>query len=183
MERLRKSILIILILVLIDQLTKIFINTFFNHVSFRLLNNKLGFKVYLNKYYMSMFNHEFNLGLSIVTLTFINLVLLYFLVTFYLYVLKANALNSKIRICMIVVIAANICSIIDKIFWGGSLDFIVFFGYIIDIKDIYAHIGVALGYFLYIYEYRIMKRNLEQIKVLSLNGYIKFIKSIFKIRL
>ncbi|WP_067143157.1 signal peptidase II [Oceanivirga salmonicida] len=180
MEKLRKNILIILILVLIDQLTKIFINTFFNHISFRLLNNKLGFDVYLNKDYMSLFNLKLNLGLGIPTLIFFNLVSLCLVVTFYLYVLKSNALNSKIRVCMMVVIAAIICSIIDKIFWGGSLDFIVFFGYIIDIKDIYVNIGLALGYFLYIYVYVIMKRNLEQIKVLTLNGYIKFIKSIFK---
>lgn len=129
---------------------------------------------------MSIFNHDFNLNLSIGILIFINLVILLFLVTYYLYILEFNALNSKIRACMFITIAGAICSLLDKIFWGGSLDFIVFFGYIIDLKDIYLYTGVLLGIILFIHEYVIMKRNIEKAEVLSLKNYIEFIKSLIK---
>lgn len=71
MEKIKKSKLMILTLVLIDQLVKIIINIFFKDVSFRLFNKKLGFEVYLNKDYVSVFNHDFDLNLSIGILIFI----------------------------------------------------------------------------------------------------------------
>ncbi|WP_282925747.1 signal peptidase II [Helcococcus kunzii] len=182
MEKIKKTIYLTLILVLIEQLAKIIVNIFFNNISFRLLNGRIGFDVYLNKDYMSIFNHDYNLKLSIGTLIFIGILTLLFLFTYYMYILKNNALNSQIRFCLILVIISGICSLIDKIFWGGSLDFIVFFGYIIDIKDIYLYVGVILGISLFIYEYVIMKRNLEQAEILSLKGYIKFLKNIFRMK-
>lgn len=177
MEIRKKSGLIIITLVLIDQLTKIIINSHFKEISFKFLNGKLGFNVYLNTEYMSVYNHNFNLNLSIGVLIFISIAILLFLVSYYMYVIKNNALNSKIRFCMILVIAATLCSLIDRVFWGGSLDFIVFFGYIIDFKDIFLYFGVLVGIILFIYEYVIMKRNVEKAEVLSLKGYINFMKN------
>lgn len=80
---------------------------------------------------------------------------------------------------MILVIAATICSLFDKIFWGGSLDFILFFRYIIDVKDIYLYIGGIMGIILFLYRYEIKKTNLEEIESLSYKGYFKFLKNIF----
>lgn len=52
MEIRKKSGLIIITLVLINQLTKIIINSYFKEFSFKFLNGKLGFNVYLNTEYM-----------------------------------------------------------------------------------------------------------------------------------
>ncbi len=41
-------------------------------------------------------------------------------------------------------IVAAICSTIDRLFWGGSLDYILIANYIIDLKDIYLTIGGIL---------------------------------------
>lgn len=174
-EQINKTRNLIILLVLIDQVTKIIVNIFFRNISFRILWGRIGFEIYLNKYYMSVFNSYFNFNLSILTLTIMNLFILFFLSTFYLYVLKQKALDIKIRTCLSIVIATCVCSIVDKIFWGGSLDFIVFFGYIIDIKDILLCVGVILGSVLYVYKYEIRKINLEEIENLSYSGYFKYL--------
>lgn len=179
MGKIKETKLIILILVLIDQITKIVVNSFFKEKSFRLLYGKLGFEVYLNKYYMSIFNSNLGLNLSTLILTFINLIILIFLVSFYLYIIKTNSLNKVLRLSLILIISANICSIIDKVFWGGSLDFIVFFGYIIDIKDILLYLGVLSFGIIYIYKYEIRKIDMKDVENLKFKNYLKYIKSIF----
>lgn len=179
MEKIKKSGLLIIILILIDQLTKIIVNIFLKDVSFRVLNGRLGFDVYLNKDYMSMFNRNFGLNLSALTLTLINIGILLFLISLYLYVLKNDGLNKKIRICIVIVIAAALCSIIDKIFWGGSLDYIVSFGYIYDLKDVMLYFGVILGIILFLYKYQIKKIDLNEIENLSYSGYFKYLLKIF----
>lgn len=179
MGKIKETKLIIFVLVLIDQITKIVVNSFFKEKSFRFLYGKLGFEVYLNKYYMSIFNSNLGLNLSTLILTFINLITLIFLVSFYLYIIKSNSLNKVLRLSLILIISANICSIIDKVFWGGSLDFIVFFGYIIDIKDILLYLGVLSFGIIYIYKYEIRKIDMKDVEDLKFENYFKYIKSIF----
>ncbi len=179
MDKIKNSKLIIFILVLIDQITKLVVNSFFNEKSFRFLYGKLGFDVYLNKYYMSIFNSNLGLNLSTLVLTLINLITLLFLISFYLYIVESNSLNKLLRISLILIISANICSIIDKVFWGGSLDFIVFFGYIIDIKDILLYLGVFSFGIIYIYKYEIRKIDMRDVENLKFKNYFKYIKSIF----
>lgn len=41
-------------------------------------------------------------------------------------------------------IGASTCSLIDKIFWHGSLDFLVFMGFIHDLKDCYSYLAEIL---------------------------------------
>ena len=179
MDKIKNSKLIIFILVLIDQITKLVVNSFFKEKSFRFLYGKLGFDVYLNKYYMSIFNSNLRLNLSTLVLTLINLITLLFLISFYLYIVESNSLNKLLRISLILIISANICSIIDKVFWGGSLDFIVFLGYIIDIKDILLYLGVFSFGIIYIYKYEIRKIDMRDVENLKFKNYFKYIKSIF----
>jgi signal peptidase II len=43
------------------------------------------------------------------------------------------------------ILAGAVCSVIDKIFWGGSLDFIGLFSwFIFDTKDLFITIGVTI---------------------------------------
>lgn len=128
---------------------------------------------------MSIFNRDFGWNLSTITLILINLGILLFLISFYLYVLKNNGLNKKIRLCIVIVIAAALCSIIDKIFWGGSLDFIVSFGYIYDLKDVMLYFGVIVGIILFLYKYQIRKKDLNEIENLSYSGYFNYLLNVF----
>lgn len=80
---------------MINQLTKIIVNIFFKDISFRVLNGMLGFDIYLNRDYMSMFNSDFGLDLSTLTLILINIRIFLFLISLYLYVLESEESNKK----------------------------------------------------------------------------------------
>lgn len=53
----------------------------------------------------------------------------------------------------IVALSGCLCSLIDKVFWGGSLDYILFFELILfDLKDVYVLIALVLLIFFLIKE-------------------------------
>ena len=53
--------------------------------------------------------------------------------------------NFFVDLCYIFIIAGSACSLIDKIFYGGSLDFIVISNlFIADFKDIYINMAIFL---------------------------------------
>ena len=50
---------------------------------------------------------------------------------------------SHFRICFLFILSGALCSLIDKIFYGGSLDFIGISNlFIADIKDLYINLGL-----------------------------------------
>lgn len=67
--------------------------------------------------------------------------------------------------------AASISSTIDRVFWGGSLDFIVVAGWIVDFKDIYLTLGLI---FLVFYAFKNM--DLES----NWRDDLKLVKQYFK---
>jgi signal peptidase II len=91
----------------------------------------------------SAFNRIFNLNISNTTLIIATLPVL--LISLYLYKLvNKNKLNLLIKSACSLCLAGAICSLIDKILWGGSLDYLVLSKYIIDLKDIYLYGGALL---------------------------------------
>lgn len=49
--------------------------------------------------------------------------------------------NTVLDIATLMIFAGVVCSLVDKIFWKGSLDYILFFSKIVDLKDIYMFAG------------------------------------------
>lgn len=138
----RKKLLIIIILILIDQSIKIIISNFFicKELYFKKI---IGFLPYLNESQLSIFNNEINLNLDITILSLINLLLIAALICFY-FILKKCSNKSSIKylnIMFVFLLSGTLCSFIDKQFYGGSLDYLVFGSIIIDLKDIYLLIG------------------------------------------
>lgn len=128
------------ILILVDILIKIVIDVCFMNVQFYVFDG-LGFKPFLNTEQLSVFNNEFNMGLSLPVLFVINIISI--LGTFYIVekYKKVFLWNKIADIGFKLVLAGTICSFIDKVVWGGSLDYILFFGKIVDLKDIYLVVG------------------------------------------
>lgn len=61
----------------------------------------------------------------------------------YVYICKKREYTDKYyEITFILVISGALCSLLDKIVYGGSIDFILFFGHIYDLKDIYLFLGI-----------------------------------------
>lgn len=57
------------------------------------------------------------------------------------YVKKRKEWNTVLDIATLMIFAGVVCSLVDKIFWKGSLDYILFFSKIVDLKDIYMFAG------------------------------------------
>ena len=102
-----------------------------------LIDGWLGFLPHINRDQLSMFNLEFNLDVSTTTLIVLNAVILIALLLIYYRIKKLSYMNRHIKMILLLFISASVCSIIDKIALGGSLDYILIKTWIIDIKDIY----------------------------------------------
>ena len=76
----------------------------------------------------------------------VNLMILFlYLAGYQLYKIKQKKTTIVIRIIMICGLAGCLCSLIDKIFWGGSLDFLQIPGFFIfDGKDAYLTLSEVL---------------------------------------
>lgn len=104
---------------------------------FNIFSNVIIYKPKLNDKF-SWINSVFDLGIGLWS----HLILMSFLAIIicisYKYI-KHRGVNSKgIDLGFIFLVSGFICSLIDKIFWGGSLDFIRLKGlFTFDIKDCY----------------------------------------------
>lgn len=132
----------IFLLVSLDQILKIIISMFFKNTEFYILDKFLGFKVVLNSEHSSVFNGEFlNLNISMNILIILSIFNCLFLISLYKYLKYINIKTKSVYTGIILFISAGIATTIDRIFWGGSLDYMVFSRYILDLKDIYLVIG------------------------------------------
>ncbi len=63
------------------------------------------------------------------------------MIALYVYLKRKYNDNKLVDPSMILYTSGAVCSLIDKIFWSGSLDYILFFRQISDLKDIYLLAG------------------------------------------
>ena len=149
-----------IVLIMIEQLIKCIIYFNFMHNEIVFFDNKIGFKPYINKDQLSIFNNELDLKLNLITLILINIVALVLLFITYKYVKNKEYTNRYFKNSFYLLAIGAVCSIIDKVTLGGSLDYILFLGHIHDLKDIYLYLGVI---FIFIYaitffKYEILKK-------------------------
>lgn len=134
----KKDIAIIGLLISIEQFIKIIVNTFFFENQIMFLDGMFGFKPYLNTTQLSFFNNELGMNVGLSVLIFLNIILLPIIPLSIYLLFKKEKVHKVIYLAHDFVFAAMICSLIDKVFWGGSLDYIYLFNrWIVDLKDIY----------------------------------------------
>lgn len=132
----------LIILLLIDQGIKIIIKLFFFNKNIAIINNLLYFNPIINTD-GSWLNARFNTGISFSFLIFLNILALLLFIEIYRYIIKKHNKNFWIDSCFIFIFIGALCSLIDKIFYGGSLDFIGIGDlFIADLKDIYIDLGL-----------------------------------------
>lgn len=138
----KKVFSIFAILMIIDQGIKIIIKFFFFNNYFEIIPKFLSFDPIINTE-GSWLNARFGVGVGFPFLIIINaLALILFLELYRYYIHKGNK-DFWADLCFIFIFAGALCSLIDKIFYGGSLDFIGISDlFIADIKDIYINIGI-----------------------------------------
>ncbi|WP_368487981.1 signal peptidase II [Clostridium sp. BJN0013] len=140
----KKTRIAVIILVIIDQVIKIIINNNFLDKTFPILSSLLYFEPTFNRSY-SWINSILQLGIDkwIHILAVVIMSILIYL--FYQYLNKLFGTNKIINIMYAFIFSGAMCSLIDKIFWNGSLDYILLNGFFtFDLKDVYISIFIGL---------------------------------------
>ena len=139
-----KFITIIGLLVFLDQCIRLYINHNLIDKNFNILSDYIQFKPHLNVQY-SWINSLFNLGINRTIHIISAMLILAFLCLVYIFVRTMYIRIQLIEVVFILTFGASICSLIDKMFWGGSLDYISLKGlFIFDLKDLYITIMEVL---------------------------------------
>lgn len=141
----RKSLIIFsILLIAIDQLTKIIIKLYFFDYKFYIIPKTLSFNPIINTS-GSWLNVRFKTNISFSILILINFIALFVFLELYRYFKTKNIKGFYADFCFIFIFAGSFCSLVDKLFYGGSLDFIgVGSLFIADFKDIFINIAIFL---------------------------------------
>lgn len=180
MDKLIKNInritqIMILVLVILEQAIKIIVKNYYG-VKIPIIENIVYFMPILNDNY-SYINSLFNLGWNKAFHIVLVVVVLFFSYYAFKYFENKNIKNSMINILKVFLFSGVICSLLDKIFWNGSLDYILLKGFFVfDLKDCYLTIFQVLVIMLGIKNWKeISKAN----DIEFLKDYIGFIKNDF----
>ena len=139
----KKTLLwIFMILMILDQGIKFIIHKWFFNDHFNIIGDFLTFQPIINTD-GSWLNVRFGTGLDFGFLIILNLIALIIFFECYRYYVHNGHKDFNADMCIVFIMAGALCSLIDKIFYGGSLDFIGISNlFIADIKDIYINLGI-----------------------------------------
>lgn len=159
-------------LISLEQLIKVVINNYYLDKNIPLLPPLLYFKPMFNRDY-SWFNSMLQLGIGKwlhILLVAVMSILIY---KFYEYINSQIASNNAVNVMFAFAFSGAMCSLIDKIFWNGSLDYIMVNGFFtFDLKDLFVNIFIVLVILLII----LKRKNLREIEDKGLlKNFIKYI--------
>lgn len=140
----KKIVLIIFILIIIEQGTKLIIRSTPSIVSnYELIVNWLYFYPVLNTS-GSWGASRFGLTFGIKVFLIINIIAIPLVVQIYRFYVKENGPSFWGNITFVLCFSGIVCSMIDKMFFGGSLDFLMLKGlFVADIKDFYITLSIG----------------------------------------
>jgi signal peptidase II len=168
----KKTWISIFILITIEQLIKIVINNSFLEKKCPILPPFLYFEPMFNREY-SWFNSLLQLGVSKWVHISIVAIMSMLIYLFYQYLNKQLGANKIINIMYAFIFSGAICSLIDKIFWNGSLDYILVNGFFtFDLKDVYINVFIGLLMLSLILDRKVLKQ-IEDNNILE--NFIKYI--------
>lgn len=140
----KKTYMAVLILVAIDQVIKIVINNKLLDRKIPILAPLLYFEPMFNRDY-SWLNSMLQLGVSKYIHILLVVIMSIFIYLFYQYLNMQFGTNKLINIMYAFIFSGAMCSLIDKIFWNGSLDYILVNGFFtFDLKDVYVNVFIGL---------------------------------------
>lgn len=166
----------IFILIALDQIIKIIVKNYYG-VNVPIIKSLIYFKPTLNEDY-SWINSIFNFGWSkLFHIVYILIGLFIFYYAFKYIYFKVGK-KSELEALEVFLFSGALCSLIDKIFWNGSLDYIFLKGFFVfDLKDCYITAFEVLVIILITKNWT----NISKIENMSLiKDYIEFIKRDFK---
>lgn len=164
------------ILILVDQFIKIVINTFLIEKQFSIIGSFVRFRPHLNTDY-SWINSIANLGMGLTLHVIIVLLILVIALVIYGYIKSKHNYDKFVDLTFSILFAGVFCSLIDKIFWGGSLDYISLKGlFIFDLKDVYITIFQCIIVYMLVVNYKGLRDSEEKHIFRELKEYVKSIR-------
>ncbi len=175
----RKTLLILFFFFLfLDQGLKLIIKFFLFTKKFNIITNLLSFNPIINTK-GSWLNVRFNININFTFLILINIIALLLFTEIYRYHNNINNKNLLTDLCYLFIIVGSICSLVDKIFYGGSLDFIGIGNlFIADFKDIYINLAIFM-FIVVIYDYDDEENKSIKYDIKKLKCFFKFISNDF----
>jgi signal peptidase II len=135
-------LLLFLLFLLLDQGIKLLIKFLWFNNDFPIIRDMLYFRPIINTD-GSWLNARFGTSVNFPILITLNILAIFIFIEVYRYYLHKGNKDFWADMCFIFVSCGAICSLIDKVFYGGSLDFIgVSNLFIADIKDLYINLGI-----------------------------------------
>ena len=170
----RKSVFFIFtaLLVAVEQIIKIVINSSFLDNNDVIIENFLYFKPMFNRDY-SWINSLFQLGVAklphILMVTFI----MTMVVLVYLFI-DHKGYNSKVvSTAFAFLLAGGICSFVDKLFWDGSLDYIYVQGHFtFDLKDVFINVFIGLMVLMFLVDHQGIRTSDEDHFIKDFKNYV-----------
>ncbi len=154
MKRNLQMTITVFLLFSVDQLVKIYIAKFLMKEEFYIIDHFLGFKPYQNTKY-SWINSLGNFGVNLLTHIILSTLLVIAILIVYDFINYKYKMYRVTFILMAFLFAGAFCSLIDKVVWKGSLDYILLEGlFIFDLKDVYLTIFEVLLIMLPIVNYK-----------------------------
>jgi signal peptidase II len=154
----KKTWIGVFFLIAIEQFIKIIINNNFLDKKFAIFPPVLYFEPMFNRRYSwinSMLQLDNGKWIHIIAVSIMTILLC----LFYHYLNKEIGNSKIINIMFAFIFSGAICSLIDKIFWNGSLDYIFVNGlFTFDLKDVYINIFSGLLIFLLLFNNKTLKQ-------------------------
>ena len=139
-----KRWIIVIALISFEQAIKLVINSFYLYKNISIIPNAVYFKPMFNRDY-SWVNSMLQLGIGKWLHIVLVAVMILLIVRFYAYMNYRSVNDKMMDWIYTLVISGAMCSLIDKVFWNGSLDYIALKGlFTFDLKDLYVDISIGL---------------------------------------
>lgn len=168
-----RTLLMVSLLVCMDQFIKIIISNNFMNKKFYFIDKIIGFEPIINTKY-SYINSLGNLGIGLTAHIITVLTALLISIIIYIFIYETYNMNPFKECIFIFLFSGSFCSLIDKIIWGGSLDYILVEGFFtFDLKDVYISIFQILIIACVIFNYRGLRKFDEKKFFRELKDYRK----------
>ena len=168
----------VLFLIIIDQIIKIIINTYFLETEFNIISTILEFKPTFNGHHSwvnSMLYNKFqiNIGLLPHIILFILIEIIIFVIYFF-YKKNINGSTKLLDLALIFQLAGAACAFIGNLIWEkGTLDYIYLKPlFVFDLKDVYINCSIVL--FIIFFE-----KNRKHIKNVKIRDFFSLVKGLF----
>lgn len=167
-----KPMCIVAFMILLDQGIKLYIMSWHMDKSFDILFGFVRFEPIKNIKY-SWINSLFDLSLSKTVHIVYNILMLFLIILIYFFIRKMYNRDKLTEFMFLCIISASICSLIDKVFWNGSLDYIQFKGlFTFDLKDVYITAFEVILVGMYVFNYKKMRNLNEKLIFKDFKKYI-----------